>query len=273
MTTYIELSGGLGNQLFQIAFSIYLRDRLKHQVLIDVDRLSKEQLSEIQPFLEYLGLTETRISFYCHKFPGWRKVFNISSILRGRLVLRRLEDSEDSLFDFKSSKHNLIYQGYAQNKDFAYILKDKLIEYLGDYDQSNSKKIIVHIRRGDMESNPKAKQYHGLISLDWLLANSIRARQITSDDSNSTILIHSDSEEAGAEFAEKVSNSCFVDSKNMKSFDVLRMMRGAQAYVLSNSTLGWWAAFLSMPQQVFAPLHWFAHFDHPMIRIDEWTWN
>ena len=71
----------------------------------------------------------------------------------------------------------------------------------------------------------------------------------------------------------KLPNSCFVDSKNMKSFDVLRMMRGAQAYVLSNSTLGWWAAFLSMPQQVFAPPHWFAYFDHPKIRIDEWTWN
>lgn len=271
MTTYIELSGGLGNQLFQIAFSVHLRDRLNQRVLLDVDRLSESQLTEIQPFLEYLELTYTKISFYCHKFPGWRKAFNILSILNGRSALRRLADPVDAQFEFMNAEHDLIYQGYAQNKDFAFTIRDKLQDFLGDINDSNKGKILVHIRRGDMESNPKAKKFHGLIPLPWLFSNAIRARQILSD--STSILIFSDSVETGNEFAQKISNSCFVDSKNYSSFDVLRMMRGADAYVLSNSTLGWWAAFLSRPQEVFAPVHWFAHVDHPEIKIKEWTWN
>lgn len=271
MSVYIEICGGLGNQLFQLSFSKFLEQEFDVRVFIETDRVTETQLEVIQPFIEYLGFQESRVGRFCHTFPGWLKLTNVSSKLFKGKVVNRLIDGMEMNSKIFQMDCDWIYQDYAQNEIFARFLKTPLISYLGVNPEPIDKNILVHVRRGDMEQNPKATDYHGLVSLDKLLKNVDIVRN--SIGWNTEALVMSDSFETGNLLSLKIENSKYVESDSLFGFDLLRRMIGAGGYVLSNSTLGWWAAFISTPKEVIAPRQWFARSEHPQIMVKDWTWN
>jgi len=271
MTVYIELSGGLGNQLFQLSFSKFLQEECGVRTFIETDRISGAQLQVIRPFIEYLGFKESRVSSFCHNFPGWLKFHNISSTLLSKKVVNRLLDGMETDLGIFGNDCDWIYQDYAQKEIFARTLKSPLISYLGANPNSIGTHILVHVRRGDMQHNPKAKAFHGLVSVEKLLNNVQVVRNTIGRDTE--VLVMSDSFETGNVLSSEIENSRYIASDSFVGFDLLRNMMGAGGYVLSNSTLGWWSAFISSPIEVVAPRQWFTNSEHPQIMVKDWIWN
>ena len=271
MTVYVELSGGLGNQLFQLSFSKYLEEEFGVKTLIETDRITGAEMQIIRPFIEFLEIKESRVSRSCHKFPGWLKFHNVRSTILGEKVLNRLLDGSETDLGIFSNDCDWIYQDYAQKEIYARRIKSPLISYLGSNPNSIHTKILVHVRRGDMENNPNTKAFHGLVSIEKLLSNVQVVREKIGIDAEA--LVVSDSFEAGKNLSSKMENSRYVDSESYVGFDLLRNMTGAKGYVLSNSTLGWWAAFISNPREVVAPRQWFRNSEHHQIMVKDWIWN
>jgi hypothetical protein len=65
-----------------------------------------------------------------------------------------------------------------------------------------------------------------------------------------------------------------LDSQNLKSSEVLELMRYGTYYIISNSTFGWWGAYLSYSPspRVIVPSPWFSQLETPVNLIPN-SWH
>ena len=119
---------------------------------------------------------------------------------------------------------------------------------------SNSKTIVVHLRRGDYVNEAS----FGLIGSDYYLEciNEL----LTSKLYNSLWVFSDDLDAAREIFEGKFDIGCeFIGDVDNSSASVLELMRFGSAFVIGNSSFSWWGAYLRYDRAapVFAPMPWF----------------
>ncbi len=120
--------------------------------------------------------------------------------------------------------------------------------------------LIVHIRIGDYVDNPKLE----VLGIDYYHSSVRESFELYPHDS---IWLFSDSLETAIsrianEFHKLVR---FMDHPNDTPIESLEKMGLGKGYVLANSTLGWWDAFLTYnpTSRMFVPKPWFKVQDEP----------
>jgi len=152
-------------------------------------------------------------------------------------------------------------ENYVKDIDLAFFqsMFDKFAmdpTYVGLLEESNKyAPVIMHIRIGDYIDNPDIGQLHATYfasALDFLSSQIEIVR----------IWVFSDSEEFVDDYIPKKFKSCskIIPTQENTPSEVLKMMSLGSAYILSNSTFSWWAAYLrrNQPAPVIAPAPWFA---------------
>lgn len=299
----VFLTGGLGNQLFQLAAILSIsgksnvtlydeigRPRINSngrpelESLILPDRVSIKKVSKFNPFISKVIGFNLRSGFNPRKFEEYSKyLLNAISSLIVSIYFRKLTlvTKSNSLgYDASISevKNCSLLIGYFQT--FRYI-EQVGVENFVKFPKSQNfkvdeyvnlskidKPLIVHIRLGDYKNEPDL----GVLSEKYY-ALAIRA---TWDQSKfNKIWLFSDEpilaiERIPTEFKSKV---VIIDSERLSTIETLQVMTHGSGFVIANSSFSWWGATLrkNVEAPVCAPSPWFRNITEPLeIRPENW---
>jgi hypothetical protein len=177
-----------------------------------------------------------------------------------------VEDSVDFNFDSRlfSLPDNCALQGYFQSLgyispqeskikrmlSFKREIKDKAFEKFRHLGVESSKKISVHVRRGDYLNIPDilpvcdVSYYREAVGL------------VRSKLPDATIVVFSDDIQWCSENL-KFDNCVFTGASDHR-VDMC-MMTMCDAQVIANSSFSWWASYLNNSNHTVAPANWFGH--------------
>jgi hypothetical protein len=286
----VQLGGGIGNQLFQYYAGQLLAQKLNKRLSLDDSSLRWEYANILR---KELGLPQSGLRSVVPEYFPKVKIEN-KPIHTFRKILRKIltllgfyvefnfygeVDSTRSLLNISenNTKRTIILKGNLQ----SHTIVEKALQ-LGAREikpiesaqilDNDKKPIIVHIRLTDyvvenidlMIPPEYYKLGLGLAVKDY----PDRAIWLFSDDPESALAYFPD------QFRDKLE---FVnDPKKNSDWDELQLMSVGCAYVIPNSTFGFWAASLSKASLVICPSPWFksspspkdnTHFDFP----NHWT--
>jgi len=271
----VKIFGGLGNQLFQYGFGLYLADVLNTKVVFDVQTIRNEksftkrnlELSVFDIHLDLASGSDVKIV----------KKFNKGILER---IERKLVQKCPFLFrhyyvESSARKHiintylrdDCYYDGYWQSeiylKAIEHILRPKfVIKQALDLLNANMLKNIIssnavslHIRRGDYLSIQSNTQIFNECTLYYYMnaVNLIREKVL-----NPTFYIFSDDIEwARAHFIGQ--EYIFVDFNTNSPGNDMFLMSHCRHHIISNSTFSWWGAWINNHQDkmVITPEKWF----------------
>lgn len=308
----VSLTGGLGNQLFQLAAGLYKGQLspLKIEWDLGKPRKNSQGFPEIKSFKlpAIIGFDNIRKNSWIYsKAFGYllRTGFSPSKLERNQLykttskfagqvlfffrfrVYRKLHISNDigySDFDMQKRSHLIGYfQSYVwtQRKEVFEFLKNLSIgdfpEYRKFIELSNIEKpLVVHIRLTDYLEE-------GLIGIPSVkyYENAI-GNQLKSGRYNK-IWAFSDDPAQAANWLKGLDSNLIrwipkIGDSDLNSFELMRLGHG---YVIANSTFSWWAARLSHSSNpiVIYPKPWFRSMKEPnKLMPPEWLpessgWN
>jgi hypothetical protein len=278
----IELKGGLGNQLFQLAALEYVAQRENVERIIDLSRISTGNIPRTFEVPKELCqiIFETTPKFILRKHVSLllkKVVWRFESLFPKFKLLNRYY-SLDVGFD-----NNLVFTwrnsflvGYFQTFHYAQSLNWPQ-KFANHKIQKNEYKIlrermlilnptVLHIRGNDYLQDKS-----GIGNLD---SNYFLQSLKLLDSETDLVWIFSDDIDYAIELANLCKlNYVLVDRERiLSSFETLMLMSCAKKIIISNSTFAWWAAFLSQDAQIYAPDQWFQKLPGPKDLIPT-HWN
>ena len=295
----ISLTGGLGNQLFQLAAAINQspKEKILAEWGIGKPRLNSRSYPEITSFeiSDRVILTERRFgSVFISKCNGYilrmgisprsYEKFKIISFLITKVVAI-INFSYFKEYRYIYTHHGIGYDeivlppskilliGYFQSfrwvSDYRVLSFMKslrirnpsaqLIEYISLAE--NEAPLVVHIRLGDYKSETS----FGILDASYYEA-SIRTQM--QQNAFNRIWVFSDEIELAKKFipSEFQSKVRWIPEINNSASETLELMRHGCGYVIGNSTFSWWGAYLSYKESspIIAPYPWFKGLKSPV---------
>jgi hypothetical protein len=285
----IAITGGLGNQLFQL--SAALSSAGGSNVYLDIQlgspNLNSNSEPEILTFVlpnNIFVLPKAKISKIAYL--SWKLLLRFSSLGKDANILVKLLKQlltpicsnvfkasyrrKENIYVAKGindappeTKEDLFLVGYFQSTsttnrmDFGFLEKlrspqnHELNEFVKIAKVKNIN--ILHIRKGDYRNEPK----FGVLNENYF-KNCLTISELTSIDET---WLFTDDSIAADNFINKysLSNIKRLDKYSFSPSETLYLMRHGSNYIISNSSFSWWAARSSTTANplVIAPRPWF----------------
>lgn len=262
------LKGGLGNQMFQYAFGVYVSKLFNTSLfleigihlkgstnrLYDLDIFNIQDNSHVGTIADLKNTWYTTYEIISEKYYSYDEQLiltlkTIQSDLRDDNFLIVLDGYWQS-YKYFLSLDELIRKSFCLDLD----LKDHFLKLFSQISSTNS--VMVNVRRGDYLDK---MDYHGVIDVSYLsdsmalMEKNINEPQffIFSDD------IYWCRMNIKAKKNVIFVNETYYDHKFQSYF---KLMCNCKYFIISNSTFCWWAAWLGdFPKKiVIAPKKWFA---------------
>ncbi|WNC33617.1 MULTISPECIES: alpha-1,2-fucosyltransferase [unclassified Thermosynechococcus] len=291
MMIFVNLIGGLGNQMFQYAVGRALSMTRGVPLRLDISDFASYQLHQ--------GFELHRV--FCCEAPiasledlksvlGWwgvpkirRAIANLqlSALCKGRLILEPHYHYWEQIHSIPSTAY---LQGYWQSEKYfseiADVLREdfKFRQPLSEINAQWADKITqchsisLHIRRGDYVSNPMTHKVHGVCQLDYYYR---AIEYITSLIDDPVFFVFSDEAEWAKSNLEISHPVYYVENNTgQESYNDMRLMSLCRHHIIANSTFSWWGAWLNnSPEKiVIAPQKWFATSDKDDSDLIPKTW-
>lgn len=274
-----QLTGGLGNQMFQYALGRALS--LKHGTGL---------LFDTRPF-DYQSYTDTKRSYELYVFDLPGRVANESELKKWGipnrfkvLINRYLKLGLDPYpkYYLKERGHrfqreilmcpdNHYLSGFWQSeKYFAHIRSTLLSDFGGrakKISQRNERlaseisatdSISLHVRRTDYVTNASANKHHGLCSLEYYK----QAMKIIEEKvQKPTYYIFSDDPSWSKTNIKSKHKIVYIShNQSREAHEDIRLMSQCQHNIIANSSFSWWGAWLNQNKDkiVIAPKRWLA---------------
>lgn len=312
--TYIYITGGLGNQLFQLAAGIFRnpsqinlestlgKPRVTRDGRIAIDDFELPNQVQIlpsrnfRPFFSRVINLQVRQSVNQEFATKIRRVQFLSLnavrfvlLLYYKKLIRPIAASNNGYCELKIPKKGKEFLiGYFQTYEWLNdpytkraMQEIKLKESNEELNSflarnQNQKAILVHVRLGDYRSH----EHFGTLPASYF-ATSLGLLKDRLELDNYVIWLFSDEPESAVdlvprEWREKVITVPEFGGEASVTFEA---MRHADAFIISNSTLSWWAAQLRFNESapVIAPEPWFRNAPEPSnliqkewIRVKSW---
>jgi len=281
-TTIVELTGGLGNQLFQYFAGMSLSNsrEIKYQL---VDRNTKCSSPIIYSLGLPLNLIEKSIKPRRNArvlSRAFRYALRKNGVLRFlTLKLFRVYQSEEVGYDF-NFQHIAKYRriiGYFQSYRYipelihleGFILNkptNKIIELMDEVEKVDP--TAIHIRGGDYAN---LRESFGMLSHKYY-ANALAEINKLSPEKPIWVFTND------LELTQKILHELdlpvtkIFSENDLDTIETMILMSHSQRIVISNSTFSWWAAYLrGLNKIVVAPATWFKSMEDP-IDLIPLTW-
>jgi|GEM_PF-1265598 len=230
----VALLGGLGNQLFQIAFGQWLERETERTTVYDVSflRASPPAILEIEFIGDY---ARERILWSTRAWPT-------PDGRLGRLgrVMRRVPTKRAVLRDYSALgysnptiDHAAWWFGYWQRLHYTQLLLPRLAEALDCLsDQTRRPSIGVHVRRGDMVGLPAsvpARWFHVALCHLGLATDTVLPVRVWSDDPDWCR-------------KELRLGVPFEIAERASAVEDMASLARCTSLIISRSTFSWWAA-------------------------------
>ena len=283
-----RIEGGLGNQMFQYAYGLFLARKHNVPLVLDITSYAAKPangflLDRFQIDAQFAGPQEWRQFPYKYLDSQFRNWHSWLGLAQGLHLVK------EKPFGFHA-KHlhapNQSYVvGYWQSERYFPNLRDQLLKQfrphvplsddtlrLCEY-MRNENSIAIHVRRGDYLSNPVnvklyrelgADYYRSCIN-DWA-AHHRQAR---------VYIFSNDMAWCKANLDLKLPATFVEHTTGQTAYEDLWMISQAACCVIANSTFSWWGAWLNQrpDKTIYAPRFWFhPHtLDDTHLNCDHWT--
>lgn len=273
----VNLSGGLGNQMFQYAFGLGLADEFNREVKFSVDMFDMYKSHnglELQRVFD-LDIDVAR-PVDVSKIIGWIRSFPSVRRLLGKLektwICGKSFILEPGGDVYAGIREDCYLQGYWQSENFfpkdvqqvrdAFTFRSELAgknKIIADAIANSKNSVSVHVRRGDYISNPKVTAVHGVCSESYYFsAMDMFEEKLGGVD---FYLFSDDPDWVKKNIAPRYSGCVIVDHNHgLESYNDMRLMAMCKHNIIANSTFSWWSAWLNKNNEkvVVAPKVWFA---------------
>jgi hypothetical protein len=129
--------------------------------------------------------------------------------------------------------------------------------------------LVVHVRLGDYRSEASI----GILSSNYYSANY---QSLLSAGKYKKIWLFSDEPDEAIKLfgSSLISDVRVIDSRKLSSAQTLEVMTFGKGYLIANSTFGWWGAYLSKTAdaEVVAPIPWFRNLPEPRYLVPK-NWH
>lgn len=237
----VELAGGLGNQMFQYAYSRSLS--------------IKARTSFKYFFFHHLGNVNRQYELGVFNLKGTRINGLFPELVL--IIFRHFHMNSPSIISgyWQSEKYFSDYEKEIR-EEFRFVkpLDKKNLNILKRIEKTNS--VSIHIRRGDYASDKRTNQFHGVCTLSYYQKAISYIKRRTA---NPKFFIFSDEPEWVKDHL-KIDCATFIDrNKGYKSYIDMQLMSFCKHNIIANSSFSWWGAWLnSNPDKiVIAPKKWF----------------
>ena len=265
---YVEIKGGLGNQMFQYCFSKYLEQKYDSDVALHLD------------FFDYVKKVPQAT---VRQFDLDKMQTNYISV-KGSLICQGIVEEE--LFDDHVENYTTeFYSGYWQDKKYFEYVKDELCSdfHLKDkfitedirktvclMEESNS--VSLHIRRTDYLTGLNADIFSALDMAYYMKAIDIVSELAGRDVK---IFVFSDDPGFAMNFMKSQKVSTFEIMPIREAFQDIYLMAETKHHIIANSSFSWWAAALSSVKEkngiTIAPAEWYKGKPSPNLYLDGWN--
>jgi hypothetical protein len=281
--TTLQIQGGLGNQLFSYIAAVLLALNTNSSLRVDTSDVSDGythrnfDLGDLEPVYDFEAFSRPRLAS--------RKIYNrlrwyfYKYTFLGKFIYFISSDTGRNL-EFEKLQRPVIVRGYFQCWRYAsscetilgklnFVVRNASETYKDLLAQiGKSQPIVVHVRRGDYLSLADS---FGVLSTKYF---NDAVANLRSSGLGNPIWLFSDSAEAS--FLKKFDFVVdkFVDpSFDLTPAETLVLMSKGKAFVISNSSFSWWAAYIaSNNSPVIAPSKWFRALPDPEDLIpSSWT--
>jgi len=233
MTVIVQLMGGLGNWLFQIAFAEYLS---KHGVPIKLEVVSKSPHSSEEYMNTVLAPWKPDMLPHGMNFILGRQHFNEERLQMYNWI------------QIVQSIPNLTITGYFQNFTYitqSFIEKLKLpTEALNRHPEVKDT-VFIHIRGLDYVNHP----IHG-VELDNYYSRAIKLFP----EGTTFSVFTNDIEYAKSKSFLKEVPHVFIGEGEIDSLYLMSRCRGG---ICANSSFSWWGAYLNRTRKLILPSKWY----------------
>ena len=265
---YVYLQGGMGNNLFQIAFALYLEE-VTHSdiriVLRDEYYLTQNLWTNSYNISEKIGRIET-VANGGLPFALWKKLFYLFSLFSTKMLF------EYRPHNYQESKiiQATYLLGYWQNRDYTDMVNERMREYMNytgvlsertrgliKTASRDTKSVFIGIRLGDYTLD-KMKRRYGSFDITYITRAIDFMNKEIGDPS---FLVFSNDIKRAKELLKNIDTDfVFVDGIN-SHIEEFEIMRSCANGIIMNSTYHWWAANLieNPSKLIVAPRHWFAN--------------
>lgn len=274
----VKIWGGIGNQLFQLVFGEYIKNRFNQEVVYDinsyvsVDGLRVNELDALDLNIIYNNTTQ---------FSKYRGVKN--RLLRFAWQLNLKHHYIDEGCEIPSSflsDHLYFFQGYWQTIEYYKWLVNNVPDFrikqrkipdelknLFQSIQSNPPTASIHIRRGDY-FKPENIDVFGVCDSDYYNRALKLLKEIKA---YSKLYVFSDDLEWVKNNVEIPSGAVFIPNYDISQFAYIELMSKCRHHIISNSSFSWWGAVLNSKENaiVIAPSLWMRN-TKKTIALDSW---
>lgn len=275
---YIQLNGGLGNQMFQYACGRSLSLKNATKLYLDVKMLNNNKVNTTDTIRSFeLGIfnirkTETRINNFKKTSFLFFKILNSLTIKFG---LNRIQTSKyfvEREFSYNEGINSigkesfisgnwqspLYFQSYESiiREDFKFPMLSSLNNIMLLKKIKNTNSVSIHIRRGDY-LNSQTHKTHGICSMEYY---SRATSYISETQSDPVFFIFSDDIKwVKANLSLEFETYYVSENKDENSYIDMQLMSECKHNIIANSSFSWWGAWLnSNPSKiVISPKHWF----------------
>jgi len=275
MRAIIRISGGIGNQVFQLGFGDHLSRKYNFEIIYDVSFYSSTvPNSTKRDFIGHLlypkgnyenrSILDLELGYEVAQNSFWNKfsiktkylLLGVQHLLKNRFVIHH---SEKIFWGWRIFGSHLTHVFLGNWQNFEFLNEEFKLEILRNLEIASEpissidldEFIGVHIRRGDYSNNGSIhqiiKEAYYLEALNFLGAISGRRRILLFSDDNSRSL---DSKEIG--------EITLASSLTQDDLTQLLLMSRLKYLVIANSTFSAIAALIGeIDKQVVVPTEWF----------------
>lgn len=242
----IRIQGGLGNQIFQYSFALYLKEKTNENIYLDLRNYKKK--SKRKYMLD--------------------KIFDVN-LKKINYLLSTIYLISEKIKEIITNKSKILYESKSHNvtekdfSDYTYFIgywqdekyKMNLIKNTKRNIIANHNKVAVHIRKSDYLDYPNNLTYFDISFENYyekafkyfINRNHLIEFDIFTDDYN---------------WVKKNIKSKYklniVDKGNLDSLTSFNLMRRYENFIIANSTFSFWAATLSFDNAIkISPKRWF----------------
>lgn len=286
----VKIIGGLGNQMFQYALLVALRETFHEEVLMDVSTFNTYKLHNGFELERVFQISARRASEQeTRKLTRFTCNYKLSRIYRKLLPNKRTEKVESRRCRFDptvlTDDRDLYYEGIWQNHRYFDAFK-KIIrrefQLRVPLDERNASQaehfgrtltVSLHIRRGDYL---KHKNYRGLCGIDYYKKAIGHVHGKYGHEAVEFAVFSNDMSWCSQHIVPLLQGCpiTLVDwNKGKDSYKDMCLMSACRVNIIANSSFSWWAAYLNghIDKEVIAPKVWTnmpVEFDR---QLPEWT--
>ena len=285
----LKFYGGLGNQLFQYAMLVAVREHYGDETLMDTSVYASYGLHNGLEITRIFNITaQEATKEQIQKVSRFTTNYKLSRIFHYLLPAKRTEFKEHTFGMYYpealQQQGDCLYDGYWQHHEYfakcrEAILKEfslrepldkKNIDCFDLYSKS-VKFVSIHVRRGDFLNS---KLYRGLCGKEYYMRAIKNAKEIVGDDAH-FIFFSNDIPWCKEYLTSMVKEGNYTFATNnigANSYKDMILMSACRVNIIANSSFSWWGAYLNQRNDkvVIAPEKWINKDMPNPIQMPEW---